>query len=307
MAGTVHEYVQECGISDETIGIIIDKMATMLYERPQYYGFSGADELSEIFAQYWKRIIKAIKQYKYRGARFETYFIRTLQFLRINCSRSKLKILNYDNSIITDMMKDSSWCVMERTTEPDSFNNIVLCLKSAFSKQGAKNLHALRSRVEMLCLKCGLYIDLRELKLICKIAEIPETRIKHLIMLAQLEYSQKKIKYEKLTERRNILWLRMMNLEIKLNEQQDAFIRKDIAAKLANTRKHYQSAVVKIQNFKLDLSNSEVASLLKIPKPTVDSGLLRLQKLLKKSMVNKDMVNKTIVNKDTQHQPVLMH
>ena len=283
MVGTVHEYVQEYGVSDETIEIIIGKMAKMLYERPQYYGFSGTDELSEIFAKYWTRINKAVKNYKYRGARFETYFIKTLQFLRINCSRTKLKIFNYDQSIITDLMQEPNIYVFEQSGVSENFRNTIMILKNAVSKKYVRNSQAMKSRIEMLCLKCGLYIDQREIKIICKIADIPEEKLTHLIMLAQIKFSHKRLQYEKLKEHRNALWLRLMNLEIKMSEESDLYVKNSLAFKSDKTRNSYHNIVKKVQNFKLELSNSEIASLLEIPKPTVDSGLLRLQKQLKKN------------------------
>mgnify|MGYP000847078252 FL=1 len=283
MSQSVNSYVVEHGINDDNIRIIIDKMARKLYESPAYYGFSNQDEISEVFATYWNRIVSAVKNYSEKhGATFETFFLRTIQFLKINCFRSSMRTAQYDYSIISDMVEDSRYASFDHTAIFEFDTQSLLLLRNFFTMLDIKNSDAIKSRILMLCLKCSLYIDAKELASICTIAGISEKQLNHLIMIAQVKFAYKKTRYEKLQERRNVLWLRLMNLELRVYEQQDSAFKSVLLQKLEKLQQSYYRSVERIRKCKLDLSNAEVASILEIPKPTVDSGLLRLKKLFEK-------------------------
>lgn len=117
MSCLIHSDVVAHGIDDDDIKIIINKLARKLYENPVYYGFSSCDEISEIFDRYWNRIVSTIKNYSdNRGATFETFFLRTMQFLKINCFHTALRTAQYDYSIIADMINDSKHSAMNNIT-----------------------------------------------------------------------------------------------------------------------------------------------------------------------------------------------
>lgn len=284
MSHSVHSYVVEHGINDDNILIVINKMARKLYENPGYYGFANRDEISEVFARYWNRIVSAVKNYsENRGATFETFFLRTMQFLKINCFRTAMRTAQYDYSIISDMAEDSQHAVMDNATVCEFDTQALMLLRNFFTRLDIKSSKAVKSRIVMLCLKCSLYIEPQEINTICTFADIPEKQINHLIMLAQVKYAYKKQKYEKMLERRNVLWLRLMHLELVLYEQHSSAGNQVLLRKLTAVRQSYHRSVERIRKCKLDLSNAEIAAILEIPKPTVDSGLLRLQKLFTKS------------------------
>ena len=67
----------------------------------------------------------------------------------------------------------------------------------------------------------------------------------------------------------------------------------------AMNERYYRSGK-RIRKYKPDLSYIERSSMLEIPKPTVDSGLLRLQKLFAKSFtppgINQEDCRQTVNN-----------
>ncbi len=175
------------------------------------------------------------------------------------------------------MCNDSCLYTLDKTERAHRSKAMIYTL---LKNQPEKSVTAFRTRLEYLFLKCSLLLSDDEIGVLCRTADLDAKKVLRLVHTARQLHCRKIERLAALEEKRNVLWLRLRNFELQYHVADDEIKRGVIGQKLVYARTLYTNAVRRIEKFRPLLSNRETAELLNIPKPTVDSGLLRLQKMV---------------------------
>jgi hypothetical protein len=313
----MHDLVVEYKASGKGREAIIEKVASMLYESYEVYGFDDEDDAADAFLKYRERIARLVDRFEDRGLPFDAYLATSLRFLARTVRRERRReaerIALCERAAAGD--SSDSWKSGEgdaigewpgegrRAMEPGvcaplrdgavglrEAGRDLAQARRARRRPRARGGPAPRSPVEaarssrivFLAVKCAWELDDASVERIADAAEVPRDWLASAVAQARRSLDPERLRRERLVERRNSSWCRRRLLEAKLEGEADPLRRERMEASLERESRRFGKAIEELGALRPIVPNSVVARILGVPKGTVDSGLYYLRRQYQK-------------------------
>ncbi|MBL8965410.1 MAG: hypothetical protein JNG85_00295 [Spirochaetaceae bacterium] len=260
---------------------VLERIAALLYGEPHRFGFDDRDEAAEALERYRERIAGLAERFVDRGTPFEGYLASSLRFLAKSLRRERRKCR--ERELVCE--RAESWACEEREAlRPLGAAGFEGCDDdpAKLLPQGltVARLNALRSRLVYLYVKCAWEAEDGETRRVAAATGVPLEWLAAATAQARRSLEAERLRYERLSLRRDRSWSRLRLLEGRQAEACDLAERRRVGEAIAKEKLRLESTRRAIKDFHPLVPNSVVARILGIPKGTVDSGLYYLKKSL---------------------------
>jgi DNA-directed RNA polymerase specialized sigma24 family protein len=242
---------------------------------PRVYGFPrrkmGWDEdaCGDFYLFIHSRLVRMLDRFRDQGKPFESYLCAVLTWQLRNFARERKR-------------SERAWNVSLRlqTDEeaPEQPSTQWLCAPQAISRLIRSD--ADRRNFLFLVLKCSCTIDPVEAARLAGIAGVDVKRLVDLVASLREIRNRRQARLETFRFRRNKAFSQARLLETELRTEMDPLRTETLRARVSRARRRMRSAMTRMARVGLAPTNREIASLLGVPKGTVDSGLYWLKKKL---------------------------
>jgi len=292
---------------------IMERVASIVYESHEAYGFDDEDAAADAFLKYRDRISRLVDRFEDRGLPFDAYLATSLRFLAKTVRRERRRESERAQVCERAAAEDFSeaWHAEETRSAEDHREGsrapmepglcaplrdggaAGLALRCVGAREGrpgrrprAKGGPAPRSVVEVarssrivfLAIKCAWELDDGSVARIADSAGVPRDWLASAVGQARRSLEPERARRDRLVERRNSSWCRRRLLESRLECEADPQRRDRMEASLERERRRFGRALEELGAIRPIVPNSVVARILGVPKGTVDSGLYYLRK-----------------------------
>jgi hypothetical protein len=294
----LNELVLAYRSSGEGRDLIMEKVAALVYEAHQRYGFDDEDDAANALLKYRRRILKLIDRFEDRGLPFDAYLATSLRYLARTVRRERRRtferesvceraVFHEKEHIDTDPGTALPFEAVERTREA-RYPGAVEDRRAASNRRprargGAiprcpAEAAAFSSRLVFLAVKCAWEIDEEGVARVSAAAGVGRDWLAAAIEQARRSLETERSRVERLVKRRNACWTRRRLLEARMAAETNRYCK----AKLSSAMERESARCAKVKEelgaLRPIVPNSVVARILGIPKGTVDSGLYYLRK-----------------------------
>lgn len=262
-------------------GIILEKIAKDVYEKPGLYGFKSEDDVGEVFERYWARIGGLADRYEDMGCGFQAFLIASLRYMARSIRRKNAFRYDREETINEDAKAtlDSELAIRRLPLTSIRHHRVL----SGIPPRGDESISAaaFRRRMLFICVKCAHVIDDGEAEGIANVVGLKEDELLRTLARARASGLGVRQRTDARRRGRDAAWLRMGAASRRLAREVDPETRRILAASIERDRGLYRRAVSLIARSNPMLSNKAVAELLGVPKGTVDCGVGRIMRRYK--------------------------
>ncbi len=253
-----------------------------VFGNPFRYGFESVDEAAEAFLAYKRRLRSIIVKSETLGPKKEAYLESCLRYLARTVRRDR-----HRRDFFNEVIQASGDLLPSSCSEPSpgweaaqDGEASMGCPESwtLRSKAILGTMKAADKRLLFLAVKCAWEIDDDLAGKIASRLSVPIPWFAMVIHAARLSLESSAARTRERVERRNAAWLRLQMAESMLKSlgaRPEA--RHRLECRATQCRKNYQRALEDRSGSRLLVSNRTIASVLQVPKGTVDSGLYYLK------------------------------
>ena len=256
------------------IKTVMDRVAEHIYSYRCYY--EDYDIFADNLVDLYEKLPNMIKNYKYYGIPFEYYILRcfSLSYMHAHKMSRKDSIAKVAHEI-EHHVKHKTGHNMNRVDLVSLVNSITKRRTYSQKSRGWKY------KILVITLKCSLWISDSQLR---KIAEITAYNYRHLIAICErlrimyaypIDYKQTRI------ENAGRLFHRLISYYMRIHKSPyDDHETQKLLRTIEDIRESIERNNAKEVRIRIVPSNNDIALLLGIPKGTVDSIMLNVQKKL---------------------------
>ena len=300
MADTkLNDLVRAYHSSGEGRELVLERVAALVYEKHNKYGFEDEDDAANALLKYRGRIIGLIDRFEDRGLPFDVYLATSLRFLARTVRRERRRILeresvcerasyneveyvNSDPVIKVPLEIDEEPCTVQFSEHPG--RGPMSSKRRPRARGGLipncpAEAAAYSSRLVFLAVKCAWEIDEEGVECVSAAAGVGRDWLAAAIEQARRSLEPERSRVEYLVERRNACWTRLRLLETRFSAETDHYAKSRLSQTLKKEWTRFTNVRKEISSVRPIVPNSVVARILGIPKGTVDSGLYYLRKL----------------------------
>ncbi|SIP96448.1 RNA polymerase sigma factor, sigma-70 family [Alkalispirochaeta americana] len=240
------------------------------------------EEMEEIIADFYPRLVKMAETYQDQGASFEGYLATTLYHSSREYMRKKIDHRNCHVYLSESSGSVSS--IPELVSEMDQTIHYGTHRPEIIRLQGAGTEEALKKQLLYLFCKNVPLLSLQDCQSFSHIFDLPlswMTAIGEYCRHHRADRAQRRTIFQ---ERRDKHYSAMLHFERELQEEFYPPIREKLKRRSNHHRKLWLLYIQRLKKQNIHLSNKEVALLLGVPKGTVDSSLHNLSKRLASSL-----------------------
>jgi DNA-directed RNA polymerase specialized sigma24 family protein len=278
MGKTLDELVLDYRATGEGLDLIFETLTGLIYERPERFGFDGVDDAAEAILRYRQRIRSLPARYEDTGSSFEAYLCSCLRFIARTMMRNRKR--RREKELVCE--RHETWQFEEKL---EAGGELVLPPdgERPLAFEGGRlrsrcELSAFRSRLVFLYLKCAWDSSDERTRLVAAVSEVPVDWLAAVTAQALRSLEDERLRFEKLSSRRDRSWGRLRLLEGRLREELDAAGKLRISDALQREKSKLERTRTELSSFRPVVPNSVVARVLGVPKGTVDSGLYYLRR-----------------------------
>ncbi|MBN1242583.1 MAG: hypothetical protein JXA15_07750 [Spirochaetales bacterium] len=276
----LHLAALRAGSGEPALRSALGSLARELYRDPKRYGLSGEDDVGEIFARYGARLARLVLRFEDRGVPFEAYLRSATRYFAMSLRRHGAR--RGDSEAVGEF--DSRLDLEERANGEAKAGDSLTCAErptvdspeTAFATERLRG--ALATRTGYLCLKCAPWLDDSRIARYAKRAGLSVDLLAAAVLAARACGERARARLERRVRVRDGAWARYACLERRLQREDDPTRREYLAGRLARERERFQKSLAAVRSTRTQLPNRYVASLLGVPKGTVDAGLARIKR-----------------------------
>jgi hypothetical protein len=271
---------------------IMEKVATLIYDKHRLYGFDDEDDAADAFFRFRERLGRLLDRYQDRGLPFDAYLAANLRFLartarrerRRSCERESVcERAAFADYELRDTEPNPVELPVPEPKLPDDWPRRRPSKRRPRAKGGTtapcvSKAAAYSSRLVFLAIKCAWEIDELKISQVAISAGVDREWLGAAVEQARRSMESERSRLEQLSQRRNAAWTRLRLLETRLAEETEPYRHSRIEASMRREELRYSNAQEELANLRPIVPNSLVARILGIPKGTVDSGLYYLRK-----------------------------
>jgi DNA-directed RNA polymerase specialized sigma24 family protein len=257
----------------EGLAEIVRELAPRVYQFPRWKMGYDEDACGDFYVFIHPRLIRLIGRFQDQGKPFESYLWAVLNWQLRNFARERKRGERAWNALLRLVPGE----VVSSDAQPAEEHGAG-AMASRFSRHIRSD--ADRRNFLFLSLKCSRMLDQENAPGLAAIAGIaPAELLAYASTLCDMGASREN-RLETFRCRRNRAYAQARLLEAELRNEIEGKRRDDIEARLARVRRRMYAAVQRMSRIGLSPTNREIASVLAVPKGTVDSGLFWLKKKL---------------------------
>jgi len=257
---------------------ILDLIARDMYAHPRYYGMHSDEDVGEVFARYWTRIVGLVDRYQEVGASFDTFLKTSIRFMALSIRRQKARSGDMEAIFLADR-KALYASEIEAPEEqahllgdPDALHVFPRC------DDHAPSAIAFRRRMKFLCVKCANMLDDSQAVNIARAVGLDQEELVTCMTLARARGLGLRQRSTSRRRGRDAAWLRMGVYRRRLSRETDPYKRRHLEQALEKDHAQFLKTIALMDRSTPIISNRAVAELLGIPKGTVDCGVVRILK-----------------------------
>ncbi|MCK9286706.1 MAG: hypothetical protein PHU24_05335 [Sphaerochaetaceae bacterium] len=289
---------------------LLDTTMLIAYRYPVTIRLLKEEEASEFLLKIYRRLPRIIREFRYEHLSFESYLKKVVFWQAGSFLQRKRKHENLcpcdpnDPEIIERIItgskqgnisyrydcnyRDVAWdsLIAESTQEYEPWDlSSLLCRKVADKIRTSKTF---KKRMLQLVLLCADSLDSYQITILSKLLSINEKELAVLITKA-IEKSNRRMEIdESLRTIRDTHYYEVLRLQGQLSMlysvNADSYYIEQVQQRLEKAKRHYVQKYEESKARPGIVTHNVVASLLSIPKGTVDSGMLALRKMLQQLM-----------------------
>ncbi|HEY9053262.1 MAG TPA: hypothetical protein VIO60_00440 [Rectinemataceae bacterium] len=250
------------------------RLVFKVFKRPRDYGFESQDEAAEAFLRYTSRIGTILKKSKTMLGKSDAYVDTCIRYLAKSLKRSarKKELLEKSLEVFATPQTFIQTCA-EVEPPMDKEENV------APAPGFIQGLSASERRQLYLAVKCAWEIDDSLVTAIGEKLGLSPSWLRELFHRARSRVEAQMRALECYKQRKNSLWVKICLLDSRLT---DPTLSQEEHRLLEERRQRYRRLYFSIQERinkrKLLVSNRDIASMLGVPKGSVDSGLYYLKR-----------------------------
>jgi hypothetical protein len=294
----LNELVLAYRSSGEGRDLIMEKVAALVYEAHQKYGFDDEDDAANALLKYRRRILKLIDRFEDRGLPFDAYLATSLRYLARTVRRERRRIFERESvceraaflemeRIDTDPAMALQFETADQTRELRYSGNEEYGRSASHRRPRARGgviprcpaeAAAFSSRLVFLAVKCAWEIDEEGVARVSAAAGVGREWLAAAVEQARRSLEPERSRVERLVKRRNASWTRQRLLEARMAIETDRYCMARLSSAMGRESARYAKVKEELGALRPIVPNSVVARILGIPKGTVDSGLYYLRK-----------------------------
>jgi len=248
---------------------LVGELAARVYQFPRRKMGWDEDACGEFYVFIHPRLIRMLDRFRDQGKPFESYLGAVLTWQLRNFARERKRserAWNVSLRLQTDEEAPEQSCT-HWVGAPDSIARLI--------KSDADRRNFL-----FLVLKCSCTIDPENAASLAGIARVDEKRLLDLVSVLRGMRNRREARLETFRCRRNKAFSQARLLEVEMKSEIDPLQNETLRAGLSKARRRMRLAMKRMARVGLAPTNREIASVLGVPKGTVDSGLYWLKKKL---------------------------
>lgn len=237
------------------------------------------DEGHELFMVFYTSMEQILNRYNPDQKDFQSYIIMTLNFRLKNLRRTSVKNLVQRITAQTVTQQETSGITYpEETAEPchdfesnrgempfiETRNGKIIELHPKMNDRNKR-------RMLILLIKQSCRLSALEIERFCTLFGINHRKAEHFIYLTQQITYERRERHRRFCEARNKRYNRLQILRHRFINEEDTHHQEHIRRRISREEQLLKSLNERIRRARLEPSNREVATLLEMPKGTVDS------------------------------------
>ena len=265
--------------SGEGYSELFEEASKFVIEYPRRFYNWDPDSCSDFYLFFYKRLVKLIEGFEYRGISFKALLKNTISwqmtsfYHRSKSSSDKSYCLRYDNIIQAESAFDS---------EPPRCLKLTPDARKSFKLSGAGKAGNPRlcKRLLMLTLKNAYYIDDSYIERIAELTGCSRSWLEDAVQELRLRGEKRRQRLETYEIRANKAYLEICRIHRELGLCLEATKQHELRKRLRLVRTRMRRACRGKNSVLLNPTNREIAEVMGIPKGSIDSGLYLLRKEL---------------------------
>lgn len=249
----------------------IDAVAKGIFTEPWRFGFIDADGAADALIVHRQRIASLLDHYEEAGSSFDAYVATSIRF--IAKSRRRFARRRHEREYVSERAISFSTAPEGEWVEtPTPEYTAEACSRPAHSDT-RRHRRAKDSRLLFLFLKCAWEAGDHEIAEVARRTGSPPEELSESLRQARAYLEKERMRYERLSLRRDRAWARLRIVEARSSDILDAGHREAYEPLVEGARTEHERALAALARFKPLVPNSVIARILGVPKGSVDSGL----------------------------------
>ncbi len=265
---------------EQDLRTALELIARELYRDPRRYGLSGEDDVGEIFCRYGERLARLVTRFEDRGVPFEAYLRSATRYFALSLRRRGARSADFEaigeteagftlESLDSDASNGTEvWMCAER---PPSGGRVAAI-------RPTRSNRSLATRAGYLCLKCAPWLDDARIERYARRSGMSVDLLAAAVLAARSCGDRARARLERRARLRDASWARYSCLERRFLREEDPTRRLMLSERLARERERFEKALALVRSTRTQLPNRHVATLLGVPKGTVDAGIARVKR-----------------------------
>lgn len=258
----------------------LELLARELYRDPRRYGLTGEDDVGEIFCRYGERLARLVTRFEDRGVPFEVYLRSATRYFALSLRRRGARSADFE--AVGEL--EAGWSLEAVDADAPQGTGASFCAERPASvSRGAsprptRSNRSLATRAGYLCLKCAPWLDDARIERYARRSGMSVDLLAAAVLAARSCGDRARTRLERRARARDAAWARYSCLERRFLREEDPTRRVMLAERLARERERFERALALARSTRTQLPNRHVATLLGVPKGTVDAGLARIKR-----------------------------
>jgi len=295
---TLNALVLAYRASGEGRDLIMEKVAALVYDAHDKYGFDDEDDAANALLKFRGRIVRLIDRFEDRGHSFDAYLATSLRYLARTARRERRRASEREmvceraafpeiERIDADFTATESFEALRSTREiqlPECGKAVRRATKRRPRARGglmprcSAEAAAYSNRLVFLAVKCAWEIDDEGVSRAAGAAGVSREWLAAAVEQGRRSLASERSRIERLVERRNASWTRLRLLEVRMADEADRYRKAKFSLAIDRELLRFARVKEELGTLRTIVPNSIVARILGIPKGTVDSGLYYLRK-----------------------------
>jgi hypothetical protein len=281
-------------------------MMTKLISHPKRYGFSSVDEATEALLRYAGRLLSILQKSIEIDDKKDAYIDKSLRFIAKSVQRNNRKKNIMDSLLVNsfaetapdfdtvdtyskdhyfDPSAESSfqaeWIrdkgAVTCTTEDSSSAEIRRFIGEINPTVFVRVMSAQNKRLLFLTVKCAWEVDDAITQKVAHKLGVPSLWLETLLHKARATLEPQRLSLERLVGMINETWGRILYIEAELCSDCNPQTRLKQEQRIAQQRQRFHRLLARKARMKPLVAHKDIASLLRLPKGSIDSGLFYLK------------------------------
>lgn len=276
-------------LSAEESAVFYD-FSARVFRNLEHYGFESADEAAEAFIHYKDRIGTIVRKSVLMKEKSGAYLDVCTRYLAKSLHRSRRKREQFDfvlegsgetatyagtASFPVSACQIDPWDTAADQEEGRRLRQFITDIPPGIF---LRDMNATSKRLLFLVIKCAWEVDDDIVSKAAPAIGVPEAWLHGILQQARISTESARLYRARIDEKINAAWIDLLLIETKLKvPDMKAEQRSDLLRRFHAKRHRYDALLEKKSRCRLLVPNRVIASLLRVPKGSVDSGLYYLK------------------------------